>query len=240
MFLRPGFLPGFRGCSWSKTCGWGTGAEPEPAEPETDAEPEPEPQPEAKPQPRAFDLLCCKRFALDAGRAPRIRSWPRGPGRKPGRRKNGVPCGAPRSGAACRGKRACSSTWMCELRSGLQGASTAGNPGCTMHPGRGSGVHLSWLLLSGHSERSDSAAGRNAFAVASKATSDKPQATAKIASGARAHRRRSLARSPRSESADSPPRERLPPTACLFRQGHPRMRRTGRWQCHQFHPWRPR
>ena len=44
-----------------------------------------------------------------------------------------------------------------ELRSGLQGASTAGNPGCTMHPGRGSGVVFSWLLLFDHSKRSDSA-----------------------------------------------------------------------------------
>ncbi len=40
MFLRPGFLPGFRGGLCRETCGWGTGAEPEPAEPETDAEPE--------------------------------------------------------------------------------------------------------------------------------------------------------------------------------------------------------
>ena len=46
---------------------------------------------------------------------------------------------------------------MCELRSGLQGASTAGDPGCRMHPGRGSGVVFSWLLLFGHPKRSDSA-----------------------------------------------------------------------------------
>jgi hypothetical protein len=68
------------------------------------------------------------------------------------------PSGAPRSGAGSRGKRACPSTGMCELRSGLEPASTAGDPVCTTHTGRGRGVAFSWLLLFDHSKRSDSAA----------------------------------------------------------------------------------
>ena len=70
------------------------------------------------------------------------------------------PSGAPRSGAKRRGKRACSSTGMCELRSGLRFVSTAGNRLRRMRGRRGRGV--AFLLVTslwplGHSKRSDSA-----------------------------------------------------------------------------------
>ena len=50
------------------------------------------------------------------------------------------PSGAPRSGAKRRGKRACPSTGMCELRSGLRFVSTAGNRARRMRGRRGRGV----------------------------------------------------------------------------------------------------
>ena len=119
-----------------------------------------------------------------------------------GSKENGVPCGAPRSGATCRGKRACSSTGTCELRSGLQGASTAGDPGCTTHPGRGSGVP-SFLLLSGQAGEQKEVTrpkGRNAFA-----SKKGHRRTAKIAGGARSDNSKAKSRRLRAEPASCPP-----------------------------------
>ena len=112
------------------------------------------------------------------------------------------PSGAPRSGGGGGGKRACPSTGMCELRSGPPTPSTAGDPVCTTHTGRGRGVVFSWLLLFDHSKRSDSAAGRNASALALEATSNKQQATSNKQQAtsnkqqATSNKRRSLAAPP--------------------------------------------
>ena len=131
------------------------------------------------------------------------------------------PSGAPRSGAKRRGKRACPSTWMCELRSGLDPASTAGNRARRMRGRRGRGVvSLGYFSLTIQREVTRPS-GRNA--VAFDATSDQRPATSKDRrqspiSGATSEKRQALvgdkACSRNSERQSAQPQQSpLPSTA---------------------------
>ena len=161
-FLRWSGSAGLRGLS-------GRRPEPT-AMPEPAAMPEPTTWPKSVGRSRipSRSLLRRSRFAAHASLSTPVEQIDQEAGLEDqaGSRVEGEwgPSGAPRSGGGSRGKRACSSTGVSdrtlaphaargrerpaamptgrtsELRSGLDPASTAGDPVCTTHTGRGSGV----------------------------------------------------------------------------------------------------
>jgi len=94
---------------------------------------------------------------------------------------------------------------MCELRSGLDPASTAGNPVCTTHTGRGRGVP-SFLVtfFLGKQKEVTRPKGRNALALDLDDRSQRRIARSKkIAGGARSHKQQSSSDSDRDSNGDS-------------------------------------